>query len=163
MKVEIGGGTIPAPGYVNLDPNHGQGQWRRYVQDGIPAPTGTVDAVRASHVMEHIPAGGGAGQRIEVMNEIHRALRPGGILEIIGPCIPQGPAGIGWQAFADPTHVSFWVYPESFLYFVDGPYRANADYGILLWEWVEDSELGVPELRDGWEAHVALRKPGGTP
>lgn len=153
MKVEIGGGTIPAQGYVNLDPVHGGGNFKRRIQDGIPVPDRMVEAVRASHVLEHIPAG---QERIDVMNEAWRALIPGGEFEIIGPVIPQGPAGIGWHAFADPTHVSFWVYPESWLYFVEGPYRANADYGIHLWEWDDRSEL-----RDGWEAHVYLRKPGG--
>jgi len=154
MKGDIGGGTIPAAGYHNLDPHHGQGRWRRRIQDGIPVETGELTHARASHLLEHVPAGGGDGERIWVMNEVWRALRPGGEFQIIVPCVPQGPSGIGWQAFADPTHVSFWVFPESFLYFVDGPFRAHADYGIRLWEIDPD-----PELRDGWEAHVTRRRP----
>jgi SAM-dependent methyltransferase len=152
MKVEIGGGTIPQPGYVNLDPHHGEGQWRRLVQDGIPVADGALSHVRASHLMEHIPAGGEHGQRVWVMNEVWRALRPGGLFEIIVPCVPQGPGGIGWHAFADPTHVSFWVYPESFHYF-DGVFAANADYGIKPWRTKHS------ELRDGWEAQWIGEKP----
>lgn len=145
MLVDIGGGTIPAAGYVNLDPAHGSGEFRRVIQDGIPVADSTLDGARASHLMEHVPAGAGDGERVWVMNEVHRALRPGGRFEIVVPCVPQGPGGVGWQAFADPTHVSFWVYPESFHYF-DGTFAANADYGIRPWRTVES------ELREGWEA-----------
>lgn len=146
MRVDIGGGTIPADGFINLDPVHGTGEWQRRIQDGIPVPDGTLDAARASHVMEHIPAGSGPGERIWVMNEVHRALKPGGTFEIIVPLL------VGtWHAVADPTHVSFWV-KESFHYF-DGLFAANASYGISLWE--TDSL----DVVDGWEGHWVGRKP----
>lgn len=149
MKVEIGGGTLLQQGFTNLDPVHGQGEFKRKIQDGIPMPDGSVEAARASHVMEHIPAG---YDRIFVMNEVYRVLRSGGEFEIIVPCVPQGPSGIGWHAFADPTHVSFWVYPESFHYF-DGVFAANADYGIKVWQ------TKFSELRGGWEAQWIGVKP----
>ena len=77
--------------------------------------------------MEHIPAG---QERIDVMNEAHRVLMPGHQFEIIVPLM------VGtWHAIADPTHVSFWV-EESFYYFCDGPFKANADYGIKLWQTI---------------------------
>jgi SAM-dependent methyltransferase len=151
--IDIGGGTIPALGCVNLDPHHGVGEWRRRVQDGIPAADASVVAVRASHVMEHIPAG---DERIFVMNEVHRVLVPGGTFEIIVPTVGAG--GVlhgGWQAFADPTHVSFWYYPESWLYFCEGVFKPNADYGYRIWQALRDEDM---ELRDGWEARVVLRK-----
>lgn len=146
LKVDIGGGTIPRAGYRNLDPVHGDGNYRRRIQDGIPEADGSVDAVHASHVMEHIPAGSGHGERIWVMNEVHRALRPGGEFSIIVP----GMYGT-WHPVADPTHVSFWV-KESFHYF-DGLFQANASYGISLWETVE------LDVKDGWEIHWLGRKP----
>lgn len=137
-SIEIGGGSLVQPGWVNLDSRNGEGGWRRLAQD-TPWPTadGSVDAIRASHVMEHIPAG---DDRIAVMNEAHRVLRPGGVFEIIVPLM------VGtWHAIADPTHVSFWV-KESFHYF-DGLFAANADYGIRLWTTLE------LEVVDGWEGH----------
>lgn len=150
MKIEIGGGTLLTRGYINLDPVHGTGPWKRYAQD-TPWPTGdnTVDALRASHVMEHIPAG--YDDRIKVMNEAHRVLKPGGLFEIIVPCVQVHGQMTGWQAWADPTHVSFWVLPESFYYF-DGVFAANASYGIALWETVK------LEAKDGWEGHWIGRK-----
>lgn len=139
MNIEIGGGIIPTPGFYNLDPVHGEGQLRRTIQEGMPFADNSVHAVRASHVFEHIPAG---GERIDAFNEIHRVLMPAGTLEVILPTFTGS-----WQAIADPTHVSFWVH-ESFLYFVaDSGFAANADYGIKPWQEVSW------ELRDGWEGH----------
>lgn len=128
-SIEIGGGTLVQPGWINLDSRNGHGEWARMAQD-TPWPTGdnTVDAIRASHVMEHIPAG---QERIDVMNEAHRVLRPGGVFEIR---VPNALSGT-WHAFADPTHVSFWCIP-SFHYF-DGSFAANADYGIKHWSTLE--------------------------
>ncbi|MEV4227256.1 methyltransferase domain-containing protein [Streptomyces bobili] len=139
-SIEIGGGTLVQPGWINLDSRNGHGDWARMAQD-TPWPTGdnTVDAIRASHVMEHIPAG---QDRIDVMNEAHRVLRPGGVFEVIVPILNNP---LTWHAIADPTHVSFWVL-ESFHYF-DGHFAANADYGIRLWNTLE------LEVRGGFECH----------
>jgi SAM-dependent methyltransferase len=123
LKIELGGGVVALPGYVNLDPVHGDGDWKRVAQDGIPVPDGCVEHIRASHVMEHIPAG---APRLRVFNEAHRVLRPGGVFEVIVPLMTGT-----WHAVADPTHVSFWV-AESFLYF-DGTFAANAEYDLRLW------------------------------
>lgn len=154
MRIDIGGGTIPAPGYINLDPKHGEGQWRGYVQDGIPVPDNSVERVRASHVMEHIPAG---DQRIFVMNEVFRVLKPKKEFEIIVPLICVHNQMVqGWWAWADPTHVSQWVFPESFMYFTEGPFKPNADYGISVWQALREEDMKVV---DGWEGHVILRKP----
>jgi SAM-dependent methyltransferase len=145
LKIELGGGTLLTPGYTNLDPVHGVGEWKRYAQD-TPWPVGdnSVEAMRASHIMEHIPAG--MDHRVKVMNEAHRVLKPGGIFEIVVPLL------VGtWHAIADPTHVSFWV-KESFHYF-DGLFAANAHYGISLWETVDLT------VRDGWEGIWVGRKP----
>jgi len=141
MKLEIGGGTLLQPGWTNLDSRNGHGDWRRLAQD-TPWPTGdgSVDAIRASHVMEHIPAG---QPRIDVMNEAHRVLKPGGVFEVIVPFMTGS-----WHAIADPTHVSFWCL-ESFHYF-DGLFAANADYGIKLWKTLD---LHVEKEFEGhWKA-----------
>jgi len=138
LKLEIGGGTLVPPGWTNLDCRNGEGPWRRYAQDvPWPAADGSVDAMRASHVMEHIPAG---QPRLDVMNEAHRVLRPGGVFEVRVPNCLSGT----WHAFADPTHVSFWCIP-SFHYF-DGSFAANADYGIRPWKTLELRIQGDNEI-----------------
>ena len=148
MKVDIGGGRSPQPGHVNLDPIHGQGDWKRPVQDGIPAADGTVDAVFASHVMEHIPAG---QERIDVCNEIWRVLKPGGTFEIRVPLLVTPDGKTHWEAVADPTHVSFWTM-QSFQY-LSGDLSADADYGLERWR------LERTSVRDGWEGQAVLTKP----
>lgn len=142
MHLDIGGGTNPQS-TINLDPVHGNGQWKRSAQDvPWPADDDSFKVITASHVMEHIPAG---SDRIAVMNEAWRVLRPGGRFHIKVPLFPH------WSAIADPTHVSFWV-PESFSYF-DGSWKANADYGMKLWQTLDFT------VRDGWEGHWIGMKP----
>lgn len=139
MNLEIGGGTLCQEGWTNLDPAHGEGEWRRYAEDTPwPAETGSVEKIRASHVMEHIRAG---NDRITVMNEANRVLKPGGYFEIVVPLLVPGT----WQAVADPTHVSYWV-KESFMYF-DGTLAPNADYGLLPWKTMNFNVVS------GWEGH----------
>jgi len=145
MHLEIGGGTLASPDAYNLDANpaHATPGWNRFAQQAPwPCDDGTFDTIKASHVMEHIPAG---VDRITVMNEAYRALKPGGQFTIIVPGIVARNAGefLGWWAIADPTHVSFWL-PESFHYF-DGTFAANADYGIRIWNTVS------LDIKDGWE------------
>lgn len=150
MNVEIGGGTLLTAGFINLDPVHGIGEFKRFAQDTPwPLADNSVDKLRASHVMEHIPAG--MDHRVKVMNEAHRVLKPGGTFEIIVPCVQVHGQMTGWQAWADPTHVSFWVYPESFHY-LDGVFAANANYGLALWQTAE------MEVRNGWEGRWVGRK-----
>lgn len=159
MRIDVGGGTIPRDGHTNLDPVHGEGEWRRRAQE-TPWPTldRSVTSIVASHVLEHVAAG---WERIAVMNEAHRVLEPGGLFEIVLPLVGYtdretgAPMSdhIGWQPWADPTHVSLWWFPESLLYFCDGPFKANADYGISLWR------LESWDVRDGWEGHAVLVKP----
>lgn len=151
MKLELGGGTLCPPDATNVDPVHGVGEWKRLAQDTPwPVADNTVDSIRASHVMEHVPSG---QPRIDIFNEAWRVLAKSahqpdsGTFEIIVPLMVAREAGeqLGWWAIADPTHVSYWVY-ESFLYF-DGQFAANADYGIKLWETVSWDVVG------GWEGH----------
>jgi len=145
--LEIGQGNLVTAGWENaavLDPVHGFGPLKRLAQD-VPWPLqpDSVDRMRASHVMEHIPSG---QPRIDVMNEAHRVLRSGGTFEVIVP----GEYGT-WHPVADPTHVSRWVL-ESFHYF-DGLFAANASYGIALWNTLD------LRLEDGWEIHWLGAKP----
>jgi predicted SAM-dependent methyltransferase len=138
MRLEIGGGHIVPAGWTNLDPVNGEGPWKRLAQD-TPWPVGdrSVEAIRAAHVMEHIPAG---EPRLAVMNEAHRVLKPGGVFEVRVPDCLSGT----WNAWADPTHVSFWCV-ESFHYF-DGSKAANAEYDLRLWRTVELRVQGDNEI-----------------
>ena len=130
MRIEIGGGTLPLGiNTVNLDPGHGTGEWKRNAQDVLwPVEDNSIDGIRASHVMEHIAAG---HDRIAVMNEAWRVLKPYSKFEIYVPLLVSPDGAVRIQAIADPTHVSYWC-AESFGYF-DGVVMVDADYGIKLW------------------------------
>ena len=149
--IEIGGGTIAAPGWINLDSRNGIGDWRREAQE-TPWPTedSTVDHIRASHVLEHVPAG---EPRLKIFNEAWRVLKPSGIFEVVLPLVITENGLSSWHSIADPTHVSFWC-RESFHYFAQVPgqpgravFAANADYGIKLFHEIHWSVNG------GFEGH----------
>lgn len=201
MLVELGGGTRPHPrADVIIDLHHPKGchaqdaavtPWTRWVpgwdgDPGGPIPLGIecADEIYASHFMEHIPRG---APLIAVMNEAWRVLKPGGtftmILPLVGYTDPATGAPmsnhIGWQPWADPTHVNYWWFPEALLYFCEGPFKANADYGIRTWaplgpyidpgiathdgltESPHSGQLPTSwwSVRDGWEGVARLVKP----
>lgn len=138
MQIEIGGGTLVQPGWTNLDCRNGEGEWRRLAQDTPwPVADDSVTAIRASHILEHVPAG---QERIDIFNEAHRVLAPGGVFEVILPIVFTDGRPLQWQPLADPTHVSLWC-RESFHYFTHA-FAPNADYGILPWTelewWIND-------------------------
>ncbi len=194
MLVELGGGTNPHPrADVVIDltrPKNSPPQdasdtpWR--VATGslfTPLPDSQVDEVYCSHFMEHIPSG---QPRLNVMNEAWRVLKPGGTFTMIMPLIGYTnpftgePLSnqIGWQPWADPTHVSFWWLPESVWYFCEGPFKPHADYGMEIWGpcgvYVTPEEATATiqsgrsaaggaqsfwSVRDQWEGVVRIFKP----
>lgn len=144
MRLEIGGGTAPWDGYVNVDPISGEGKWQiRLGYDAIPVEDSSVDAARASHALEHIPAG---EPRIAAMNEMWRVLKPGAEFEIIVPRFPSN------LAISEPTHVSYWV-PESFDHFCRP--IGNMVTGIRYWERSDNPAAYISDA----EIRVYLRKP----
>lgn len=71
----------------------------------LPFEDNSIDSFSAFDVLEHIPRWERVGDEInfpfiDLMNEIYRALKPGGYLIAVTPAFPS-PA-----AFQDPTHVN---------------------------------------------------------
>lgn len=161
MMLELGPGTIPHPRVsVGLDLYHpiGTGRLDAATQPW-PLVDGCVDEIYSSHFMEHVAKG---DPLIHVMSEALRVLKPGGTFTVVHPLVGytddagNGKLVAGWQPYADPTHVQFWWYPESLLYFCEGPFKPNADYGMPVW-----SELGpwIPEEHATQLLRHALRNP----
>lgn len=83
----------------------------------LPFDDNSIDKVLAYDFLEHIPI----GSTIDMVSEIYRVLKPGGMLEHFTPSTD------GRGAFQDPTHVSFWNI-NSWLYYMEDEYRNL--YGI---------------------------------
>lgn len=75
MKLNLGEGNLPVPGYVGIDRKTGQEIYP------LAYPAGSVDEIRASHVLEHF----GHRQTHDVLKEWVRTLKPGGVLKIAVP------------------------------------------------------------------------------
>ena len=94
-----------------------------------PIPYGDefFDAVTAFDFIEHVPRIVYAPARrfcfVELMNEIHRVLKPGGVFLSHTPAFPSAPA------FRDPTHVNI-ITEETFPLYFDDRNRLAAMYGF---------------------------------
>lgn len=113
MKLNLGSGFRPQPGYVNIDISERcKPDLLHDITTGLPFPDDSVDEILAFDFLEHIPI----GKTIGVIEEIWRVLKPGGTLEHFTPSTD------GRGAFQDPTHLSFWN-QNSWLYYTHDVYR----------------------------------------
>jgi SAM-dependent methyltransferase len=95
-----------------------------------PAPyeSDFFDSVSAFDFLEHVPrqlttsTGQLRSPFIDLMNEVHRILKPGGVFLAVTPAYPH-PA-----VFSDPTHVNF-ITAQTHTYFV-GEQPSGAIYGF---------------------------------
>lgn len=180
--LELGGGTNPHPrAAVVLDSRHPVGSpaqdisteaWRT---DAGTIPGASVEAIYASHVLEHIAKG---APILHVMSEAWRVLIPGGTFTIKLPVVGyDGRLVADWRVYADPTHVSFWWFPESLMYFCEGVGEGFDLAGprfAPLGPWYDPQDayetvdaVGGPDQRSeswwsvgqGWEGLACLVKP----
>jgi glycosyltransferase involved in cell wall biosynthesis len=102
LKVDLGGGLFPRPGYLTIDQEGAEITCD--LNDRIPLDDNSVGVINASHLIEHLR------DPLKTMSEIHRVLAPGGWAFI------EVPSTDGRGAWQDPTHVSFWN-ENSFWYY----------------------------------------------
>jgi SAM-dependent methyltransferase len=95
----------------------------------LPFETDSIDSFSAFDLLEHIPRwervdGVIQFPFINLMNEVSRCLKPGGIFLAVTPAFP------GEGAFQDPTHVNF-ISPATIKYFVSpDAWARNLEYGF---------------------------------
>lgn len=105
----------------------------------IPFEDSMFDYVTAYDFVEHIPRllyynGERLHPFINLMNEIHRVLKPGGVFRAHTPAIPHP------QAFQDPTHVNF-ITEDTIQYFagyykdINEYYGYTGDFSIVNQYW----------------------------
>ena len=139
--------------------------------EGWPMNNSSVDTIYAKDVFEHVDNSSFPGNRgkIWVLNESYRVLKPGGLLELLVPCVHMRDMSMNPGAFADPTHVSFWTYDDRY-YFTEewnnpqgergrlGPaYGITCRFKVIVWRL---QEYGVPgERRSKIHAVLEAVKP----
>ena len=97
------------------------------VVEPIPFEDASFEYVTAHDFLEHIPRLIYVPQRrnafIEVMNEIYRVLKPGGLFLSVTPGYPHA------ATFRDPTHINF-ITDETFPLYFDDERRWAKIYGF---------------------------------
>jgi predicted SAM-dependent methyltransferase len=81
IRLDIGSGDHRRSGWFGIDISDGADLFWD-LRKGIPFPDNSVQSIYSSHLLEHMPYE--AGQVI--LNEAHRALRPGGTISV---CVPN--------------------------------------------------------------------------
>lgn len=146
LRINLGCGYSHIEGYVNIDNREEtRPDLLCDVLDGLPYEDATVAAVRAYDFLEHIPI----GKTVQVITEIWRVLKPGGVFDSLTPSTD------GRGAFQDPTHVSFWN-RNSWFYYSQPDYRRL--YGIEAdFELVEVEDVMTDPANDIIHTHVVAR------
>ena len=108
IKINLGCGAHPKPGYVSLD--HANLPGIDVTADlNAPLdlfPDNSVDAIYTRHVLEHVD------ELLPLLKEMHRITCKDGVIEVIVPHFSNP------YYYSDPTHVNFFGLYTMF-YFVD--------------------------------------------
>ena len=166
-----------APAAVDYQPADLNAPW--------PWPDSSVEHIVANDVFEHISGIGftawlgkddlgnaamrfsaGVSPKIHVLNEAHRVLVPGGLLEFSVPCVylidaDGRPNGINPGAFADPTHVSYWTWDDQF-YFAEQFNHAGGERGRMGPDYGITAVFRFPKIVEttrGWETAIGQPDP----
>ena len=101
LKVlDIGCGQTKSPSHIGMDIFPGPGVDVIHSFDDFPYPfaDNSMDEVKCNNSLEHVD------DFLRTIEEIHRILRPGGVLKVWCPHY-SGP-----DAYRDPTHKTFFAY-----------------------------------------------------
>lgn len=125
MRLNLGSGSRPLPGYVNVDRVKVPGVDQVHDLDVVPWPWDDEAAseIEARDIFEHV------ADAIAFMTECWRILQPFKLLHLRTPHVAS------MDAFTDPTHRRFPT-QQTFDYWIPDTvlYRNNAAYGGVAFE-----------------------------
>ena len=134
-RCNLGAGWDPSPDFLRVDISGVPD----IVADArhLPFQDESFLEVRVFHLLEHLPR----ESLISVMNDIWRITQFGGAVDIE---IPLTPSDVAW---ADPTHISFFV-SGTWDYFILGGSQEQHRllYNILPWKLLRRERLGNNEI-----------------
>jgi SAM-dependent methyltransferase len=106
VKVHLGPGQENyLPGWINVDANRFTARvdvWANLL-DPLPFPDATVDVFYSHHVIEHLPD----AHLPTHFRDMHRALKPGGVIRVGGPNIDNA-----IRKFVEGDESWFWNFPD---------------------------------------------------
>jgi predicted SAM-dependent methyltransferase len=86
-RLNWGCGEYPEPGWINSDVKDVPGiEISCDILEGLPLPDDTLDYAVSIHALPEIPY----GDLVEVLRELRRVLKPGGILRLVLPDLDRG-------------------------------------------------------------------------
>lgn len=132
MKLNIGCGNKKLEGYINIDKQPSADVCLDLEGAILPYGNNSIDIILASHVFEHIQ------NLIPLVNECHRVLKPGGVLNIAVPNVEF------LEAFQDPTHIRFFTEATWRYWLKDDFYfeECGKGYGILPFSKMAQAKQG---------------------
>ncbi len=161
LKVNVGCGNEPFPGWINLDLDPATPAdilWD--LTDGLLFPDDSCAFIYSEHFLEHIPV----QQGVRFLSECRRSLQPGGIVRIGVPCVqdvvrqyyeniwPKQPwlekYGYSWiKTRAECINISFRDWAHQWLYDLEELDRRLREAGFSRIESAGWGESKYPELR----------------
>lgn len=150
VKVNLGCGRKYYEGYLNCDVNRQVKADRYFDLETFPYPLepGFADEIFMDQVLEHLE------DIPQVMDELHRILKPGGVLKVRVPY-----AKSDW-AFQDPTHKHFFT-ENTLSYFCEGfpgiDFYSAGKYRLLKAELTADRTTLRHRLRNAIPFRSVLR------
>lgn len=111
LALDLGAAHNRPGGYLGVDQHPGADvDIVATLPDRMPVDDNSVGVIRAVDFLEHV------SDKVGLINELYRALAPGGLL------LSQTPSSDGRGAYQDPTHVAFYN-ENSFWYYTERQYR----------------------------------------
>lgn len=112
LALDLGAAHNRPPRYLGVDQYPGEDvDIVATLPDRMPVDDDSVGVIRAVDFLEHV------ADKVALINELYRALAPGGLL------LSQTPSSDGRGAYQDPTHVAFYN-ENSFWYYTEQQYRS---------------------------------------
>ena len=135
-KLDFGCGQAKQPGYIGMDIFPGDGVDVVHDFDKFPYPFAddSFDEIRCDNSLEHV------ADFIATVAELHRILKPGGLLKVLVPHY-SGP-----NAYGDPTHKTFFAYTTFDRFIGAGSYRTPQS-GMFRYR---RRMFGMPDGRGSW-------------